>query len=288
MKSPRNRATLATPSGVKLRGVIRMFYNGSAHASYDCGWNSDLRQYGNRINDAGAEFGMICPILVPGGDSFQHFIDGVLPKIVQVLPFLRLRQVKLVLPAARDAVIREMLQRMNITQDQVVEHRSGFVAAHHVLSTCITPPLHPLLWRAARALLASNPDHVIDSHVSGLDVVLLTRARHHNPGRNIVNFPAVVAFLRRRYSDRLHVFRGGYTLRESSTLFGKVRLVIGVHGGAFYNVVFCRSDAVVIEVRSGHYHTRLVTTLLDNDYNTRLVTTLLNISLSYQTGYYLA
>ena len=248
LKNPRNRANLAPRPQEKLRGVIRMFDNGSALASYDCGWNSDIRQYGNRIFDVGAPFEIICPIMVPGGDSFQHFLDGVLPKIVQVLPFLRLSHVKLMLPQARDPIIKEMLLRMNIPQDQLVEHRAGFVAVNRELNTCITPPLHPLLWQAARALLTPDLSHVPEGHVNETDVLLLTRARHHNPGRNIVNFHAVTAFLRRRYAGRLRVFRGGYTLGESSALFGKVRLVIGVHGGAFYNIVFCRSGTTIVEV----------------------------------------
>ena len=249
LKNPRNRANLASPSREKLRGVIRMFPNGRAHASYDCGWNSDLRQYRKGVVGAEEGFAVMCPILVAGGSSFQHFVDGVLPKVVQVLPFLRHREVKLVLHAPRDAIIWEILLRLNITKDQVVMHHSGTAAARHVLDTCITPPLHPLLWRTARALLAPDRDYVTAGHVGDADVVLLTRARHHNRGRNIVNFPAVVAFLRRRYARRLRVFRGGYTLRESSAMFGKARLVIGVHGGAFYNVLFCRDDATVVEVR---------------------------------------
>ena len=249
LKNPRNRENLASPPREKLRGVIRMFHNGSAHASYDCGWNSDLRQYGNGVVGAEDGLAVMCPILVPGGSSFQHFVDGVLPKVVQVLPFLRHREVKLVLHAPRDAIIWEILLQMNITQDQVVVYHSGTAASSHVLDTCITPPLHPLLWRTARALLVPDRDHVTAGHVVDADVVLLTRARHHNPGRNIVNFAAVVAFLRRRYARRLRVFRGGLTLRESSALFGKARLVIGVHGGAFYNVLFCRDDATVVEVR---------------------------------------
>ena len=248
LKNPRNRANLAPRPREKLRGVIRLFDNGSTHASYDCGWNSDLKSYGNRIVDIGATFEMFCPIMVPGGDSFQHFLDGVLPKIVQVLPFLRLSHVKLMLPPARDNIIKEMLLRMNIPQDQIVEHRSGFKAVSRELNTCITPPLHPLLWQAARELLSPDPSHADDGHVDETYVLLLTRARHHNPGRNIVNFHAVTAFLRRRYAGILRVFRGGYTLGESSALFGKVRLVIGVHGGAFYNIVFCRSDTTIVEV----------------------------------------
>ena len=61
------------------------------------------------------------------------------------------------------------------------------------------------------------------------------------------NFDEVVAFLEGRYGARLHIFYGGYSLHKAQQVFSNAHTVIGVHGGAFYNIVFCPLTVRVIE-----------------------------------------
>ena len=77
--------------------------------------------------------------------------------------------------------------------------------------------------------------------------MLLTRAQSRNLGRNIVNFDEVESFLRSRYGDNLEVFKGGLTLTQAIQTFSKVRIFIGVHGGAFYNINFAPLSTTIIE-----------------------------------------
>lgn len=78
-------------------------------------------------------------------------------------------------------------------------------------------------------------------------VVLLTRAGAKLGGRNMLNAAQVQTLLRRRYAQRLVVFDGQLSVPAAVSLFGQARLLVGPHGGAFYNLVYASKDATVVE-----------------------------------------
>ena len=242
----------------QLKGNIKIIRDGSVHDSYDCGWNRDVRQYENSAGGVqraeGTTVDFICPILVADGNSFQHFLDGVLPKIIQVQPLLMDGQVRLMLAAPKANIITEILRGLGIADRHVITYTGGHVTAPRMLNTCVTPPWHPLLWNALRSLPdasrsllgASRSLRGASRNSHPAYVILLTRARARNPGRLMTNFRQVAGYLKSRYGEALRVFTGGYDLAKSATLFGSARLVIGVHGGAFYNIVLCRQGRPTI------------------------------------------
>ena len=83
--------------------------------------------------------------------------------------------------------------------------------------------------------------------VNQSNVILLTRAGSYNGGRHMLNFEEIKTFLKNRYSSRLVIFEGGYNLERSIQIFGKTSILIGVHGGAMYNLNFASSDAHIVE-----------------------------------------
>ena len=78
-------------------------------------------------------------------------------------------------------------------------------------------------------------------------IVSIYRKGSHNPGRNTQNMQEVTNALRRRYGDRLFVFQGPMHLNHSLHIFGRTRLMLGVHGGAMYNLHFAPQETVVVE-----------------------------------------
>ena len=60
-------------------------------------------------------------------------------------------------------------------------------------------------------------------------------------------FIKVESFLRSRHGDNLAVFKGGLILTQAIQSFSKVRLFIGVHGGAFYNLNVAPLSTTIIE-----------------------------------------
>ena len=153
---------------------------------------------------------------------------------------------KLLLERPREPVLNNMLRAMNISEDRVIWYTSKTVyRADYMIFTCVTPPLHPTLWLRMRRLLGVADKLQVPEN-EGV-VILLTRVRSRNAGRRIINKQEVITFLRRRYGGKLVIFDGGLTLSQSMETFGKARVIVGVHGGAFYNMNFAPLTTTIIE-----------------------------------------
>ncbi|XP_013391421.1 uncharacterized protein LOC106159644 [Lingula anatina] len=250
-KHPHN-VQLMQQKDKQLRGVIRIVDNGVFHGSFrppGCGWESafDEIKSENLSWPAAVHFDVLCPLIVPGGSSFQHFLDGVLPKIVQAHDLLRNKGVKILIPRNRDKIILEILGALGIEKDMILFHAGGIYTARKMIYTCITPPLHPTLWQNAHKLM--NAPEKLPVPREEAYVILLTRKQSHNGGRNMLNQIEVQAFLEKRYGkEKIIVYPGRYNLTTSVSVFGRARLMIGVHGGALYNLNFASSDVSVVEI----------------------------------------
>ena len=67
-------------------------------------------------------------------------------------------------------------------------------------------------------------------------------------GRRVVNEDAITQLLRKRYGDELVVFVGGeHSVTSTIELFSNARTVIGPHGGAFVNTLFCAERTALVE-----------------------------------------
>lgn len=88
MRSDRNRAYLESRAEEELTGVIEVIDNGTFQMDYTCGHASDydvIRQ--PRIaatSSSNRHYDILAPLIVPMAFLFQHFLDGVVPKLMQV------------------------------------------------------------------------------------------------------------------------------------------------------------------------------------------------------------
>ena len=190
---------------------------------------------------------VFCPLIIRWGSSFQHFIEDVMPKLIQVYNYVSLDDVVIMMlpPRRQDQIVHEILRKLGFTKTQIVPPKH-LETAHAVLNPCNNPK-HPDIWRVFRSML-DIPEHHKIPHTE-CNVVLLTRARSHIRGRNTVNQAEVYQYLQQRYgTNSTLLFRGGYNLSESIQIFSKAQIVMGVHGGAFYNINFCKKGTFVIEV----------------------------------------
>jgi hypothetical protein len=236
---------LTFPMPSQLVGKIRVIKNGSAETRYNCGWKSDLQKFMVPGNTGKYADDILIPILTPEGNSFQHFIDGALPKIIQALPFVRLAGVKLALEKTSNPMIHSMLEEMQL-MERIVWVVGGKVSARIQINTCITPPIHPLLWAGLRQQLHVRPR----VHPSAAKVVLIHRRHTYNGGRETENAGEVERFLAARYgAAALSIYNQSVsTLAATRQVFGAARIIIGVHGGALYNINFAPAHCAVVEV----------------------------------------
>ncbi|XP_052775029.1 uncharacterized protein LOC128213410 [Mya arenaria] len=251
LKNPDNIALIGTQSQEKLQGEIVVVRNGTLDLNTDCGYRaSSSAVKRNQTKGITQWYSSIIPLYVPDGHTFQHFLDGMLPKIIQVLPTMRMFKAKLLLRYPRDEIIFDILKKLNISREQLIfiDSTNVTVGADFLIFTCITPPLHPYLWKTARKMVGAPEIPDAWTREFGM-VILLTRKGCHNCGRIIQNEVEVLHFLESRYGkDTVSLFQGSKTLLESIDTFGKARIIIGAHGGAFYNINFAPAETVLVEV----------------------------------------
>ena len=231
----------------RLQGAIAWIPNGTISRTTDCGWSTPLEKFQTKDKHVSKAYHhIICPLLVPDGNSFQHFMDGVLPKLIQAYEYIIPEDVKLLIYTPRDSIIYEMLNVLGFKQSQLLYYQGGTYHADAMINTCITPPLHPDLWQTARRMIGAPEE--LEFHPRKASVILLTRARHHNPGRSMTNSDDVLHFLLHRYGNNAIFFKGGYSLAQSIEIFGRAKIIIGVHGGAFYNMLYAPKGTNIVEV----------------------------------------
>lgn len=75
-----------------------------------------------------------------------------------------------------------------------------------------------------------------------------TRAGSGGGGRGVVNEDEVLSLLSKRYGRQLAVFVGSeFDIPSTIRLFANARMVIGPHGGAFVNTLFCSPGTHLVE-----------------------------------------
>lgn len=82
-----NVQILEGPTTAQLIGRIEVNINRTVHESDSCGWSMDTsKSTHNNLKTRPrprTKYQIILPLLVPQSNTFQHFVDGVLPKIAQ-------------------------------------------------------------------------------------------------------------------------------------------------------------------------------------------------------------
>ena len=240
-----------------LTGVIKLIKGAVYAPNIDCGWGSKLQNFEAFTNwgdeRTPSDRVVYFPLLVPESDSFQHFLDGTVPKLIQALPFLLQKNVQLVIYTyGTNPIIPAILRRLGLKKNAVKlynlsDRRSNkVVEVDYELNGCIAPPMHPLLSQTFHTAIGAPWNLTIPLKDSL--VILLSRHLAHNSGRHILNHPEVITFMKDRYGDRFHSFHGVYDLQRAFSVFGKARMIIGVHGGAFYNLNFSPRQTTIVEV----------------------------------------
>ena len=244
-----------------LEGRVDVIENGVVSHNLDCGWPADHSQsekpFDNRV--IGHFHGTLVPLVVPEGLSFQHFVDGVLPKLVILAETLR-KEPSFTL--AMDTRIKKempklLLERMGLLKGSIASWedlpwKSGQLYADKLIIGCKVPPLHPELWQKAQDLLDlpwkkegwKQKRHVL--------LYLSRKEGTSNPGRNVLNEDQLVERLKawtRKQGFEFVLFRASNykTLDSLFLMLADVDVVIGPHGGAFYNMLFMRRGITVIE-----------------------------------------
>ena len=247
-----------------------------------CGYNYDeaaLRRIFLSPRSVSVIYEQVIIYTVPDGWSFQHFLDGIGPKLSHSRTYLdKYPQAKvLILQGPRfDRSVKEMwallgefshrsertslnseLSGVNESNRIIHYHRSMKVGAHLLINPCRTPGIHPRLWQDARSMYWSAADLSRSKSVlskSNLIYVQRTAANAKNGGRLILNEEPMIQLLR-TYASKHSLTYVQYDhskhddhIGRQVELFYDARIIFGVHGGALSNINFAPSGTIVIEL----------------------------------------
>ena len=215
-----------------LTGVIQVTPNGTVHGDIDCGWRTNPSVFTSRPKHVCNHYPVLCPLLVSHSEYFQHFIDGALPKLLQLRSIIHFKGVKFFF---RCRGIMWPYTMVVTLPTRLLDN------------ACITPPLHPSLFCEAHMLIRGMAKKFGSSDEL---VILLTRDHAKKGGRRILKKDRLISYLRGRYGHGLYAFHVNLTFSDSIKLFRRVQLVVGVHGGAFYNTIFAPSSKNIAELMS--------------------------------------
>ncbi len=242
----------------KLRGYIAWIKN----ASFD--YNVHLWCYGrgNHINnlepfrnftavvDKRNRFKYLSPfVTVPDHNTFQHFMDRALPRLMQGYIYLTPEDTRILVqkPSKHNRIVMEIYQKLGFKKSQLLFYNGKPYHAEAEINTCVAPLIHRDLWELSRTMLGV-PEH-LQVPVDEALVVLLSRTDTRNGGRRILNQDSIFNLLCQRYRRRRTVvFHGPASLSETLHLFSRALIIVGVHGGAFYNMNFSPRGTHIIEI----------------------------------------
>ncbi|CAF3498192.1 unnamed protein product [Rotaria sordida] len=206
-----------------------------------CGYNYNetaLRRIFVSTNYVSVVYDQAIIYTVPDGWSFQHFLDGIGPKLCHSRIYLdKYPNAKvLILQGPRfDQSVKEIWALLGVNESNRIihYHRSMKVGAHLLINPCRTPGIHPRLWQDARSITPANAK---------------------NRGRLILNEKLIIELLR-IYASKHSLTYVQYDhskhndhIGKQVELFYNARIIFGVHGGALSNMNFAPSGTIIIEL----------------------------------------
>ncbi len=197
--------------------------------------------------------------------SFQHLVDGILPKLVQLWDTLQEDKDIMMLVdynIPRYPIVPKIWEHI-VPKERLVPFKSGTVfhgASFH--SSCNTPPLHPYLWQRMRDLFQT--EHKPFHQRSNIVYFGRGHGNNFNSGRNVNNeeelLEGIEDFInqynnnndkKKNNATSLKLIRFDHGLHPNITdlihFFRDAKVIIGPHGGSFYNMLFMSSGSLVIE-----------------------------------------
>eukprot|EP00747_Dinoflagellata_sp_TGD_P126165 gnl/TRDRNA2_/TRDRNA2_174252_c1_seq1.p1 gnl/TRDRNA2_/TRDRNA2_174252_c1~~gnl/TRDRNA2_/TRDRNA2_174252_c1_seq1.p1 ORF type:complete len:534 (+),score=86.40 gnl/TRDRNA2_/TRDRNA2_174252_c1_seq1:109-1710(+) len=196
----------------------------------------------------------LTPLNVPMGGWWDHFQDGVLPKLVMLLPFARDSIV--VTDAWNRQTVKNIHELAKLFGVRVTTDFPKEGTPVNILWGCRFPGLHPIQFRRIRSIVLASLD-LPDRRVQDVERCEVFYAKRNTPsalkGRFLSNEDQVITKLKDIFGERLWVYV--YDAKEAFVdivrRMNSVCLAVGPHGSALHNYLYAAEDAPLIEMSDG-------------------------------------
>ena len=199
---------------------------------------------------------------VPDGWSFQHFLDGIGPKLAHSRSYLqKYPEAKvIILQGIRfDRSVKEIWSMLGAEESERIIHYTANIklGARLLINPCLTPGIHPRLWQDARQMYWSiSGIYNSSKEVTKKNFIYIQRTSSNamNGARLILNEEPFIKILQ-DYAAKHSLNYVQYDhskdkdhIRNRIELFYHAQVIIGVHSGALSNMNFSPSGTTVIEI----------------------------------------
>ena len=260
------------------------FVKNGLYLNDDCGYNygdESVKRTFKNDNEPTVIYDKAFIFTVPDGWSFQHFLDGIGPKLSHSNSYLSKypdAKVIIVRGARFDRSVKEIWAMLgenfcllfsNLIRkrfliivgvkesSRIIHYNGGKVGARLLINPCRTPGIHPTLWNNARQMYwsISNITNTSNStNPKNFIYIQRTSTNAMNGGRLILNEEPFVQLLKEYcLNNSLNYIQYDHSkdsnhIKYRMELFYNSKYIIGVHSGALSNMNFAQSQATLIEI----------------------------------------
>ena len=218
-------------------GQVPVTHGVAPTCSEVCGWDDAVPTRSSAL----ASTEVVCPVMAPNSAFWQHFIDAALPKLLHALPTIQKLDAVVLVRKARDPIIVSILDSLPIRWRECTANEPAAV----VIDPCNAPKLHPVLWQRMRKVVTSAI--LPDPDAPAVDVALIVRGKTRNGGRMLLNLDALVGALQAKYTVAV-VDPATMPMARVVGLVQRCRVILGVHGGGMFNMLFSPPNVSVVEM----------------------------------------
>jgi len=229
------------PSFPFSEGQVYKMKNAKFDRDIDCGWFTKYKEFKECTSTRNVQkFKKLAFLVIPMADLFQHFMDGVMPKIMQARSLLE--GYTILLHYTPNAIVQDFLRKGGYTVEKF--QRGVTYEVEDFLFTCRTPPYNPPLWRGISDF-AEVPQN------KTLSKIYWMGRRNASNGRAIRNEGEFLTALRNILpGEKVIEFdhRNFPSLQKIVNELSEAKLIIGPHGGALYNQFFFPQNTKIVEL----------------------------------------
>lgn len=203
----------------------------------------------------GAVISLIC-----GGaakNNYFHWMFDVLPKIYifEKLKLLKKKNIKLLLPALKFNFQLDSLSELNLPKEHFLDGEKfkhftcnklyvsdhPYVFNNNPTNSILNIPEWIIKWLRRKFIKIKNKKNYEKIYIDRQDATLSKK-------RYIINNQEIVNFLTSKNFKCLTL--SNISFKEQVKIFQSAKIVVGLHGAGFANIVFCKKGTKIIELQS--------------------------------------
>ena len=238
--------------------------------------------------------GKVLSLLAGGGSNlhYWHWLFDVLPRIKIYSLFFNIDHLDyLLVPNYSENFQQETLDLLNFENKKILSS----VTYRHIKPTELYVTQHPYLLNDFDKDELNIPTWIINwlrmkflrrDSFSNIDLpkkIYIDRSDSRYKTRTIINEEEVKNFLEKKDFQPLQLSK--YSFIDQVKLFNNAESIVGLHGGGFANIIFCKPDTNILEFRTNRTGKVIENLGIKNKLNFKKIECIpKNVEATYQQG----